>query len=112
MLYALSEKFGDEISKNKLKEVLTVTEIGRMIKEEGLREGELKGELKGKAEGKAEGKSEGKAELLIRQLTKKFNKVPIDYISKIKVLPEEIIDVIATEIFDFNSIEDIRKFLS
>lgn len=44
-----------------------VTEIGRMIREEGIREG------------KAKGKAEGNAELIIMQLTKRFKKVPKEY---------------------------------
>lgn len=98
MLYALLEKFGDELSKNRMKEMLTVTEIGRMIRDEALLEGTLKG------------KAEGKSEILIKLLTKKFNKVPEEYRKEIKKLPEDTIDLIATQIFDFQSIDDIKKF--
>lgn len=42
LLYALFEKFGDEFSKKKFKEVVSMTEIGKMIRDEGIKEGEKK----------------------------------------------------------------------
>jgi hypothetical protein len=65
----------------------------------------------GRAEGKAVGKAEGKAELLIKLLTKRFKKIPKDYVVKIMMLPEATIEIIGTEIFDFEKIEDIEKYL-
>jgi hypothetical protein len=82
-----------------IKEVFGMTEIGRMIRDDGIREG------------KAEGKAGGKAEMLIKQLTKRFNKIPSEYVDKIMKLPQATIDVIATEIFDLNSISDLDKYL-
>lgn len=99
MLYALFEKFGDDISKKRFKEMIEMTEIGKMILDEGIMQGEIKG------------KAKGKAELLIIQLTKKFKKVPEEYIKKIKNFSETTIEVIATEIFDLERIEDIERYL-
>lgn len=59
MLYALLDKFGDEISRKKLKEMITMTEIGKMIRDEGIEEG----------------KTKGKSEIIITQILKKFKKV-------------------------------------
>lgn len=95
LLYALFDKFGDIASKSRFKEVFSMTEIGRMIREDGIKEGKI----------------EGKAELLVIQLIKKFKKLPNEYIKKIKELPAETIDIIATDIFDLNSIEDLEKYL-
>ncbi len=53
-----------------------MTEIGRMIRDEGKAEG-----IK---EGIKEGKTEGKAEILIKQLIKKFKSVPNEYKEKIE----------------------------
>ena len=39
LLYALFDKFGDELSKRKFKEVVTMTEIGKMIRDEAIKEG-------------------------------------------------------------------------
>jgi len=103
LLYALFDKFGDEISKKKFKEVVTMTEIGRMIRDEGKAEG-----IK---EGIKEGKTEGKAEILIKQLIKKFKSVPNEYKEKIKKMPEETIEIIATDIFDMEKIEDVEKYI-
>ena len=94
MLYALLEKFGDRSNKKKFKEVFSMTEIGKMLREDG----------------KEEGKKEGKAEMLIKQLTKKFNKVPDDYKKILMELPEERLEIIAIEIFNINSIEEIEKY--
>ncbi|OPJ64023.1 hypothetical protein CLORY_08950 [Clostridium oryzae] len=95
LLYALFDKFGDIASKSKFKEVFSMTEIGRMIREDGIKEGKI----------------EGKAELLVNLLIKKFKKLPDEYIKKIKELPVEKMDVIATEIFDLNSVEDLEKYI-
>jgi predicted transposase/invertase (TIGR01784 family) len=100
LLYALFEKFGDNISKKRFMEVFTMTEIGRMIREDG------------KEEGKLEGKQEGKAEMLIKLLIKKFKSLPEEYKNKIKALPEETIEVIATEIFDIEKLEDIKQYFN
>ncbi|MBU3130718.1 Rpn family recombination-promoting nuclease/putative transposase [Clostridium tagluense] len=62
-------------------------------------------------EGKKEGKREGKSELLITQLIKRFNGLSDYYIENIENLPEESIDLIATNIFDLEKIEDIKKYL-
>lgn len=94
----MSLKFGDEISKGKFKEVVSMTEIGKMIRDEAIKEG-----IK-------EGIAEGKAEILIKQLIKKFKSVPDEYKKKIKKLSEETIDIIATDIFDIEKIEDVEKY--
>ncbi|KHO38488.1 hypothetical protein OR62_10095, partial [Clostridium tetani] len=61
-------------------------------------------------EGIEKGKEEGKAELLIKMLMKKFKKIPNEYKEKIKLLPEETIELIATDIFELNSIEDLEQY--
>lgn len=106
LLYALFDKFGDEVSKKRFKEVIAMTEIGKMIRDEAIQEGEAKGEAKGKAEGKME----GKAEILIKLLIKKFKSIPNEYIEKIKKLPEETIEVIATDVFDIEKVEELEKY--
>lgn len=71
-----------------------MTEIGRMLIEEG----------------KAEGKTTGKTEILIKLLIKKFKSVPNEYKEIIKKLPEETIDVIATDIFDLENVQELEKY--
>ncbi|HEY5560543.1 MAG TPA: DUF4351 domain-containing protein [Clostridiaceae bacterium] len=55
-------------------------------------------------------KAEGKAEMLIKLLTKKFTELPLHYDEKIMKLPEETIEVIATDIFDLNDIREVEKY--
>ena len=98
MLYALLDKFGDEESKKKFKEVFNMTEIGKMILEDGM------------AKGMAKGKAQGKAELLIKMLTKKFKKIPEEYKKKIMELPDETLEIIGLEIFDMEDIKDIGRY--
>lgn len=114
LLYAFLEKFGDAKSKKKFKEVFSMTEIGRMIVEESIEKGRAEGIKKGIEEGikkgRTEGKTEGKSEILIKQLIKKFKKVPEEYIQKIKTLSIDTIDIIALEIFDMEDIKDLEKY--
>lgn len=77
-----------------------MTEVGQMIFE------------RGKLEGKAEGKAEGKVELLIRVLIKKFESVPQQYIDKIKVLPEVVVEEIAIDIFELEKVQDLEKYFT
>ncbi|WP_102401383.1 DUF4351 domain-containing protein [Haloimpatiens massiliensis] len=79
-----------------------MTEIGKMIRDEAIKEGI--------EEGIKEGKAEGKSDILIRQLIKKFKSVPKEYKEKIKKLPEETIDIIATDIFEIEKIEDVENY--
>ncbi|WBW95231.1 DUF4351 domain-containing protein [Oceanirhabdus sp. W0125-5] len=103
LIYALFEKFADSELKKRFREVFTMTEIGKMIYEDGVKAGEDRG--------KAIGKAEGNAELIIKQLVKKFKKIPEEYKIKIKELPQETLDVLGMDIFDLNSVEDVEKYL-
>ncbi|QAA33501.1 hypothetical protein C1I91_18645 [Clostridium manihotivorum] len=79
-----------------------MTEIGKMIRDEGLKEG--------RQEGLKEGMEIGKVELLIKQLIKKFKKIPSEYEEKIKKLPVTTIDVIATDIFVLEFVKDLDEY--
>ena len=94
LLYAFLDKFGDSDSKKKFMGVISMTEIGKMIREEG----------------KAEGKAEGKTEMLIKLIIKKLKDMPNEYKENIKKLPEETIDVIAADIFDLKSLQELEKY--
>ena len=101
LLYVLFDKFGDEKSKKKFKEVVSMTSVGRMIYQEGLEEGIEEG---------IEGKIEGKTELLIKQLFRKFKKLPEEYKNKICSLSNESIEQIANDIFDLEKVEDLEQY--
>lgn len=98
ILYALLDKFGDDEAKKRFKEVISMTDIGRMIYEDGV------------AEGKVEGETGGKADLLIKQLIKKFKTLPQEYKDKIRKLPMDSIEIIATDIFDLEKVQDLEKY--
>ncbi|GEQ22381.1 hypothetical protein CBU02nite_28870 [Clostridium butyricum] len=57
-----------------------------------------------------EGKEEGKTELLIKLLIKKFKNMPKKYKEKLEKLPPQVIEAIATDIFDLEKIEDLEKY--
>ena len=62
-------------------------------------------------EGMKEGMEKGKAELLMKVLIAKFKSIPENYENKIKELPDKVLDEIASNIFDMNSIEDLKKYV-
>lgn len=94
ILYAFANKFLSGKDLEKVKEELRMTELGKSLIQEGIEKG----------------KDEGKAELLIKQLMKKFKKLPNGYKEKIKALPKETIELIATDIFELNSIEELEQY--
>ncbi|MFU0824472.1 DUF4351 domain-containing protein [Clostridium sp.] len=102
ILYAFASKFLKERDLEKVKEELRVTELGKSLIEEGREQG-----LK---EGLKEGKELGKAEMLIKLLMKKFKKVPEEYKEKIMKLSNDTLDLIAMEIFDINSVEELERY--
>ena len=79
-----------------------MTEIGKMILEDGI--------AKGMQKGMEKGRKEGKAQLLLKLLTKKFNKIPTEYKNKIMELPDETIEIIGLELFDMKEVKEIEKF--
>jgi len=79
------------LSKKRFKEVVGMTEVGKMIYNEG--------------------KEKGKSELLIKQLIKKFGILPDEYKEKIRNLSEAVIENIGTEIFDMESLEELKKYI-
>ena len=106
LLYALFDKFGEDSSKKKFMEVISMTDIGRMLTEEA----EARGIEEGIAKGKTAGKIEGKVEILTKILVKKFNIKPEEYIDKIRNLSDEVIDNIIIDIFDIERIEELEKY--
>lgn len=57
-----------------------------------------------------EAKEERKVETLLKQLVKKFGKIPVGYKENIKKLPTEKIDIISIEIFGMKELKDIGKY--
>ena len=77
----------------------------------GMEKGRAEGKAEGKAEGRAEGKAEGKAELLIRLLSKKFGVLPTSLEEKIRNIALPVLDLLAENIFELNSIEEVIELI-
>ncbi|HEY8889692.1 MAG TPA: Rpn family recombination-promoting nuclease/putative transposase [Clostridium sp.] len=110
-IYNMNELVENIFDENKNEEVeimvSNASNIFVKLKSDGIKEGLDEG-IK---EGMKKGIAEGKAELLINQLMKKFNGLSDYYIEKIKCLPEDVIQQIGTDIFDLESVDDIKKYL-
>ena len=81
-----------------------MTELGRMLIEDGIE--------KGIEKGRAEGRAEGKTETLIKLLIKKFVFLSEEYKNKISNLSKDTIDIILMEIFDIKSINELDKYFN
>ena len=106
MLYAFADKFLQGKDLQKVKEEISMTELGRMLIEDGIE----KGRKEGIEKGIEQGMEKGKADFLIKMLVKKFKNVPNEYREKIKMLPQDTIEVIGMDIFEMNSINDLEKY--
>ena len=106
MLYAFADKFLQGKDLQKVKEEISMTELGRMLIEDGIE----KGRKEGIEKGIEQGMEKGKADLLIKMLVKKFKNVPNEYREKIRMLPQDTIEVIGMDIFEMNSINDLEKY--
>ena len=89
MLYAFADKFLKGKDLQRVKEEISMTELGRMLIEDG-----------------------GKIETLIKLLIKKFGFLSEEYKNKISKLSSETIDIILMEIFDIKSINELDKYFS
>ena len=94
MIYAFADKFLEGKDLEKVKEELRMTDLGKMLVNDGIKQG----------------KEEGKAELLIMQLLKRFKKIPEDYQNKIKELSPAALEILATDIFELEKVEDLEKY--
>ena len=108
MLYAFADKFLKGKDLQRVKEEISMTELGRMLIEDGRTEGRIEGKI----EGRTEGRTEGKIETLIKLLIKKFGFLSEEYKNKISKLSSETIDIILMEIFDIKSINELDKYFS
>ena len=58
MLYTLADKFLDGIELDEIKEAMSMTRLGQMIMDDGIKIGEMRGEARGREAGKKEGIAE------------------------------------------------------
>ena len=82
-----------------------------LLREEGIQVGRQEGIQAGRQEGIQVGAVKGKSDTLIKQLTKRFRVVPEDMKERIRKLDDATLDLMLMEIFDYESIEDAKKWL-
>jgi len=66
----------------------------------------------GMEKGKEKGFVEAKSETAIRQLSKKFGELPEEVSTSLKEADMETLDVILEQIFDLQSLEEVKKILN
>ena len=66
---------------------------------------------KGKVEGLEEGLSIGISQTILQLLTKRFQHIPEDLKAEIETSDVKILETIAENIFEYESIEDVWKYL-
>lgn len=99
LLYAFAEKFIDDKNIERVKEVFRMTELGKLLKEEGIEEGIKEGR---------------KQELLrtsTKLLTKKFGVLPDEIKEKLEKADITVLEIIVDDILDFNKLEEVNKYL-
>lgn len=99
LLYAFAEKFVDSSNMEKVKEVFRMTELGKLLKEEGIKEG-----IK-------EGRRQELIRTAVRLLTKKFGILPEEVRNKIEKSDNTVLEIIVDEVLDFEKLEDVSKYL-
>ena len=81
--------------------------LAEIFREEGV--------LKGKEEGMREGIKEGEAKTLaktaIRLLTKRFGRLTEETRAKIQKLDVVTLELIIDEIFEYKSLDDVKKYI-
>jgi predicted transposase YdaD len=70
------------------------------------------GEIKGKTEGLAEGRVEEAKGLVIRLLTRKLGNISPDLLAKIEALQLDRVELLAEDLLDFSSIDDLNRWLA
>ena len=80
-------------------------------KEQGIVIGIEQGLEKGLEKGLKKGRIEEKRVLIERLLVKKFGPLPKDTLNKIQNMDGVILDLLSFEILDFQSIDDLIKFI-
>lgn len=99
LLYAFAEKFVDSSNMEKVKGVFRMTELGKLLKEEGIKEG-----IK-------EGRRQELIRTAVRLLTKKFGILPEEVRNKIEKSDNTVLEIIVDEVLDFEKLEDVSKYL-
>lgn len=95
MIYAFADKFltGKELDEVKVE--IAMTELGKMLIEDGIKKG----------------REEGEIILLLKLIKQKFQNIPVEYIEKIRKLDYHKIDQIASHIFEIKTINELENYI-
>ena len=80
-------------------------------RDEGREEGRKEGKIEGKKEGIKQGAKDALAKSTIKLLRKKLKDIPENIIESILSLSLEKIEKINGDVFDIESLEDLKKYL-
>ena len=73
----------------------------------GLAEGRASGMAEGEAKGEAKGRAEGKAEILLRQLKRRFGRLPADIEAHLRAAEDSRLDMWSDRILDACELSDV-----
>ena len=103
----------DELEIADRRSIALQDEKGRIdyAREQGEREGREQGKLEGREQGKEEGRLTEAVALVMRQIKKRFGEIPADAIGTLESLLLSDLESLTEDIFDFNSLEDLSRWL-
>ena len=92
-----------------------VMTLAQLFREEGREKGLLEGMEKGMEKGIEKGMEKGKTEALLRTalklLTKRFGFIPGELKTRISELDASTLDVMIDGILDYESLEEVKRYL-
>jgi Domain of unknown function (DUF4351) len=77
----------------------------------GIQEGRQQGRQEGRQEGKQQGRQEGELAIVLRQLTRRFNRLPESVTSQIEALSLSQLESLGDALLDFMSLADLQEWL-
>jgi len=75
------------------------------------RKGLTQGLRKGRAEGRAEGKAAGEQAVVLRQLQRRFGRMPNGLADQVRQLGLRQIEALAEALLDFSTVRDLKRWL-
>lgn len=110
-ILVLANRFLSKEQMEQIWEVIRMYKFMEFAEEKGMQQGLQEGRQQGLQEGLQQGLQQGKIESLTLLLLKKFNKIPNEYLCKIKSLTEAELDNIMSNIFELQQPDDLKKYL-
>jgi predicted transposase YdaD len=95
-----------------LRQTRVFQEIRDEFLQEGIQIGKQEGIQIGKQEGIQIGKQEGEIHLVMRQIRRKFGQLEQELTTKIANLTLEQLESLGEELLDFQTIDDLRRWLA